>query len=153
MADTVSVTGEATIYALGTLHLDGGSMQAASFNLLGGTINGQGDLTGSLTNAGLVSPGNLPGASPCMATIRKLRSVRSQSACSSTGYDQLNVTGNAQLGGALTVTLDTGYTPAAGTIFDLLTAKSITGTFGTLNLPSLPGDELWLLNYGPRMSP
>lgn len=58
-----------------------------------------------------------------------------------TDYDQLKVTGTATLGGTLAVAIN--YTPANGDIIPVLTATSISGTFGTVT--GLPAN--WNVNY------
>ncbi|HEX8151687.1 MAG TPA: DUF11 domain-containing protein, partial [Thermoanaerobaculia bacterium] len=52
------------------------------------------------------------------------------------GYDQLNATGAASLGGTLNVTLIGGFTPANGNIFDVVKFASSTGNFDAQNLPT-----------------
>jgi hypothetical protein len=54
-------------------------------------------------------------------------------ATAGTQYDQLRISGTANLAGILNVTLINGYTPPHGTSFALLTYGSHTGTFGTIN--------------------
>ena len=76
-------------------------------------------------------------------------------------------TGTAQLAGTLALSLSGGFNPAPGTEFDLLTASSISGQFGNvqINVPfgsSLLGDVLYypnrvtfrvdLLNPAPRLT-
>ena len=66
-------------------------------------------------------------------------------------FDQLNHilgAGLADLGGTLDVQLLDGFIPNAGDTFEIITAANVLGTFDTINLPSLPGDLLWFINYG-----
>lgn len=58
------------------------------------------------------------------------------------GYDHLNITGQATLGGRLVVTFVNGFTPAAGDSFDLFDGPT-TGTFANVSLPDLPINEMW----------
>lgn len=65
--------------------------------------------------------------------------------------------GTATLGGALSVLLLNGFTPALGDQFDILLAETITGSFDSQSLPALlppftgglmmgppdPGDDLY----------
>jgi hypothetical protein len=53
-----------------------------------------------------------------------------------TQYGALSTTGNAALGGSLTVTLNS-FTPVAGETFDLLDWGTRSGKFSCLSLPSL----------------
>ena len=63
-------------------------------------------------------------------------------------YDSLTIAGLADLGGTLDVQLLDGFSPSAGDTFEIITAANVLGTFDTINLPSLPGDLLWFVNYG-----
>lgn len=51
-------------------------------------------------------------------------------------FGQLVVTGSATLAGALRVTLENGFAPAPGAQFQILSAGSRSGTFGTLYVPA-----------------
>lgn len=66
------------------------------------------------------------------------------------GFDQLNHilgAGIADLGGTLDVSLIGGFTPTAGDTFEIITATSVLDMFDTVNLPPLPSDLLWFVNY------
>jgi hypothetical protein len=54
------------------------------------------------------------------------------------GYDRLQVAGQLSIGGALSVSLINGFTPAAWSSFDLLDWGSLAGTFSSISLPTLP---------------
>jgi hypothetical protein len=56
-----------------------------------------------------------------------------------TGYDQLNITGSAMLGGTLNVNLINGFSPSSGDVYEILTFASESGNFDTENFPSLSG--------------
>ena len=58
-------------------------------------------------------------------------------------YDRLIVTGAAEIAGALTVSLVDGFLPTADDVFDLFDFASVTGTFESINLPSLTGGLVW----------
>ena len=60
-------------------------------------------------------------------------------------YGQIQVTGNAMLGGALDVSFLGGYVPAISNSFTLVTYGSFTGSFSSVNLPLVP---LWQTTYG-----
>jgi len=57
------------------------------------------------------------------------------------------VTGNAEVGGTLTVSRINGYSPVGGDRFRILTAASRSGTFPTTNLPPLGGGASWQIFY------
>ena len=63
------------------------------------------------------------------------------------GYDQLTVSGTATLGGTLNVSLLNGFTPELPDNYTVLTASSVSGTFGTASLPSFAGRTLLGVNY------
>jgi hypothetical protein len=56
-----------------------------------------------------------------------------------TQFDRLTVQQSLALGGTLEVTLTGGFTPAAGQSFNLLDWGSLSGTFASINLPTLAG--------------
>jgi lysophospholipase L1-like esterase len=59
-------------------------------------------------------------------------------------YGQLSVAGSLTLlQPTLTINLTNGFTPALGQTFQILSAGSISGTFGTLSLPTLPAGLAW----------
>ena len=58
-------------------------------------------------------------------------------------YDQVQVTGSLSLDGTLAVSLINGFSPALGNTFDILDWMSRTGTFDTLQLPTLVGGLAW----------
>ena len=109
-------------------------------NTPGGTISGTGRLNVSgvvFTNNGTVSPGLSSG-------ILNLSGDYSQGASGSvgieiggltagTGFDRLNVTGNATLDGALSVGLTGGFVPISGDSFRVLSFGSGSGGFAAIN--------------------
>jgi hypothetical protein len=58
-------------------------------------------------------------------------------------YDQIHVTGQLTLGGTLNVWLTGGFAPAAGNSFDILDWGSLTGTFASIELPTLATGLQW----------
>jgi hypothetical protein len=130
----------------GTLSLLG------SFNATGGltntgTFGGGGTFTGSLVNAGLLSPGQSPG----LLNITGNLTLQSTShllmelggLIEGISYDSIDVTGTLTFGGTLTVTLVNTFIPATGAAFNLFDAGAFSGTFASLNLPTLSGGLQW----------
>ena len=119
------------------------------------TLTGYVKGVGSLNNvnlAGTYSPGLSPALvqvgsvtySPGSTTVIELGGVVVGSQ-----YDQIQHTGQANLGGALDVDLIDGFVPNIGDVFTILTASTaVTGSFGTVSLPGLPSDRQWKINYG-----
>ena len=118
-------------------------------NIQGGSLRGIGSVTGNMTNAGQVSPGSSVGSSAGVLTVNG--NYTQNSSNSSTGtlnievggvnagvpeFDQLNVTGTANVAGTLNVSLINGYTPTGTEGFRIITANSLAGTFNAEIFPA-----------------
>ncbi len=64
-------------------------------------------------------------------------------AANSSQYDHVTILGQLLLGGTLNVVLAGGFAPSAGNSFDILDWGSITGTFSSIELPTLSGGLQW----------
>ena len=64
-------------------------------------------------------------------------------------YDQLNVSGHAQLNGLMTVDLLHGYVPQIGNTFDIMNFASTSGTFSSVVGLPINGSEHFVLEYNP----
>ena len=64
-------------------------------------------------------------------------------------YDQLNLSGNAQLNGLMTVDLLHGYVPQIGNTFDIMNFASASGTFSSVVGLPINGQEHFVLEYNP----
>ena len=104
--------------------------------LLGGALRGAGEVDGSLTNGGRVAPGNSAGALIVGKHYTQLPAgsldIELGGTTPETGYDVLNVGGDAILSGTLNVTLVNAFTPVNGNTFTFLNASSRSGVFSTL---------------------
>jgi hypothetical protein len=60
-----------------------------------------------------------------------------------TQYDHIMVAGDLVIGGSLKMTLLSGFVPAAGMVFDLWEASSVSGQFASVDLPPLPAGLFW----------
>lgn len=102
-----------------------------------GTLGGSGSVTGAVTNAGVVRPGNSAGilSTGGFSQTTGALNIELGGANPGTGYDQLVVSGAATLGGTLNVTLINGYNPASGT-FTIIQGGAVSGTFLVQNLPA-----------------
>jgi hypothetical protein len=58
------------------------------------------------------------------------------------GYDQLDISGQAILNGALDVNLLNGFSPSAGESFDIFSGPT-AGSFAQINLPALGNGLGW----------
>ena len=61
-------------------------------------------------------------------------------------FGSVEVLGTANLDGDLIVSLREGFEPSAGDFFEVLTAGSLSGVFGSLALPALSDGLAWLVN-------
>jgi hypothetical protein len=139
LADAVSVGG-------GTLVLSGGaigtSQDAATVAILsGGTFDATGTLYGYLYNDGTINPGGVDATGTLVVngdyTQTATGTLNVEINGLYPGHDRLTVNGLATLGGILNVSFIGGYLAYPGTSFSVLTYTSRSGTFATLNLPTL----------------
>ncbi|GAF85811.1 unnamed protein product, partial [marine sediment metagenome] len=63
-------------------------------------------------------------------------------------FDQITVADSVSLAGTLDVSFIDNFVPTAGDKFEIITASSVLNQFDILNLPALPSDLLWFVNYG-----
>jgi hypothetical protein len=137
VASRLTVTGTFTQTG-GNTTLAGGTLSAAGgVSLQGGTLSGSGTIVGNVTNAALIVVGDATSIGTLSITGNYTQTVAGSLTLKLGGtvfgrFDQLVVSRTATLAGTLTVRLVNGYTPAAGDTLRVLTAGSLTGTFGTL---------------------
>ncbi len=142
------------IGSAGTLLLEQGTIDVPSLSIAaGGQFAFSGGrmstliVSGSLINdGGVFAPGSTVAPSAVLDAFTqhsgKLE-IELGGTLAGVNFDTLDVAGAANLGGALEVKLVNDYTPAPGDEFRFLTAGSVTGAFGSLILPALPGDQRW----------
>jgi hypothetical protein len=135
----LKVNGEINNAISGVLLNDGIITSSSNF-LNSGTVKGTGliNYSGSITNAGVIAPGNNG------AGILNITGVYNNGnsgtlnieigGSSSPAYDQLIVNGAVTCAGTLNVSFINSYLPSSGS-FDLITGSSVLGTFNTTNLP------------------
>ncbi len=123
-----------------------------NINFAGGSVYGNGGtIAGSITSNGSINIGDAPMAVGFMTflgnyTQRSLGSLTFDIA-SATSYDQLSVTGRAQLNGLMTVDLLNGYLPQIGNQFQIMTFASETGTFSSVIGLPIDSQEHFVLDY------
>jgi autotransporter-associated beta strand protein len=112
----------------------------------GATLTGAGSFSGAFQNNGSYLPGN----SPALVALSSFAQSSSGTLVLELGgltrgtqYDALNITGAASFGGTLSLTLIDGFTPASGNTFNLFDWGSVSGSFATLDLPSLSSGLTW----------
>jgi hypothetical protein len=122
-----------------------GTMTADSVIINGGTFTGAGTVNGPLTvNGGNVQPGNSPGTMTVSSYTQNAGGTLEIQVLSASLYDQLVVTGAANLGGTLNVSLSPEYNnnitlADLGKVLTVLTYNSYTGSFAAINLPDPDG--------------
>ena len=121
----------------GTLVVNGNVRTTAGggdVTVAGGVFKGTGTVGDVTTTSGKVAPGNSPGTLNVTSLTLGSGSVFEEEiagATAGTGYDQAIVTGTATLGNA-TLSIVPSYTPAAGTVFTIIQAGSVSGVFNGL---------------------
>jgi DNA-binding beta-propeller fold protein YncE len=143
--ETFANSGAVTIGAGTTFDLNGGSFS----HLRPGVISGTGTLDVSGTSVTLFEGDASPGTSPGILTVAgtfpqaatSTLTVELGGVSPGTQHDVLAVTGNATLGGGLSVSLINGYTPAMGDSLTVVTFGSRAGAFGTVTGLNPPGPD------------
>jgi hypothetical protein len=120
-----------------------GTVNVATLNLLGGVLNGTGTIIGNVNNtAGTVSPGASPGTLTIDGNYVQgsggTLAIEIGGTAAGTQYDQLVVTGDATLGGALDVALINGFVPASGDSFTVVQGGTVSGEFAATSFPATP---------------
>jgi gamma-glutamylcyclotransferase (GGCT)/AIG2-like uncharacterized protein YtfP len=145
-AGSTTVDGTLTVNAASMVDITGGSLFGAT-----GSITGNVDLTGGVINPG--DGANLIGELKITGTYTQgsagATTIDLGGKTAITQYSVLDITKAATLSGTLNVTLVNGFTPVAGNIFTILDYLSETGTFTTLNLPTVSGDH-WTVTYNAK---
>ncbi len=147
---SMAVGGTLTVWNNGTVNFASGSLTAdtidhtrgGDFNFTGGTL-AVNTFQGNLNNqGGTLSPGNSPGAATITGDYRQDGAstllIEIDGLVAGSEFDQVLVTGTAELGGTLDVDLLT-YVPQLGDRFDIIQASAFVGDFEVFDLPSLSG--------------
>ncbi len=100
----------------------------------GGQMNFDGDLSPGASPAAITLDGNA-----LLASTSRLK-IELGGTTAGTQYDQVNVTGNLNIqNSTLQVLLINGFVPHAGDVFHILNWGSLTGSFATVQFPSVAG--------------
>jgi len=118
------------------------------------SLTGVGTIQTNLVNAGTVSPGESPGIITVDGNYTQestgVLEIELGGTTAGSGYDQLAVTGDADLNNALKVTLIDSFVPALGNSFTVMTFNSLNGQFTELDLPELGSGLGWDLSYNSQ---
>ena len=120
-----------------------------------GTLKGSGQIAGSFTNSGILSPGNSPGKFSVVGNYTATATAVHQiEIAASNLYDTISIAkdasapgGAAVLNGTLNVSLLNGFAPSSGDSYKIMTYTSATGNFTNVNLPALRTGLSWAVNY------
>ena len=128
----------------GTTSLDGGTLTGTigGIDIVDGTLDGVGAFAGDLRvfTAAEVAPGT--GVSPTTTwgiDGNVIFGGKLFIDIATSGFDTLAITGDAEIGGVIDVTLLDGYAPALGSTFDIILAASVIGGFSQEILPVFDG--------------
>ena len=136
-------TGPATI-SQGKLIVDGWLANLA-VSVNGGALGGTGYLSsGTVGTGGILAPGDPLGVLHVSGNLvlASGAAMDYELVAPGSGYDHLEISGQATLNGTLNVNLSSGFTPSLGQSFDLISGAT-TGKFAKINLPSLQRGLNW----------
>lgn len=123
--------------------VSGGSIISGGDALFNGDVN----LEGGTIAVPLYRP-NVPGSGlPISGNYTQGDAAKMVVELGKVDCSRLIVSGNASISGTLTVKLIGGLIPQVGEVFTIMTYHSETGTFTTLNLPTLSGGDTWSISY------
>jgi hypothetical protein len=161
-AATISGTGIVRLQATGlnnnTSYLDGLGSAANPLTLgPGQTLSGAGRLFGNIAIRGTISPDQPFGTPGPISRIDVINattlSAKASYACelaSTSSYDQIGGSGSIAVNGTLNVSLIGGFDPPVGSSYDVISGPAVTGTFTTVNMPTLLNKKQWFVIYGPN---
>lgn len=119
----------------GILAVNGNFTVQNLFVQLNAMLKGAGIINGNVVNNGVVAPGNSPGKLTINGNFTQSSSGALQiEVASPTSFDELVVSGQASLAGALQVVSFDGYQFQFGDQFAFLQAGSITGSFDSITV-------------------
>jgi T5SS/PEP-CTERM-associated repeat protein len=154
---SINLLGGTTLELNGALLVNNGSITGTVNVNYGSLAKGVGSYdVVNVNEGGAYSPGNSPGVSTATSVDFQSGSFTSAAprlvlelggTTPGAQYDQLHVTGLLALNGTLDVRLvDAGaglFAPAAGNSFDILDWGTLSGTFSSIQLPTLAGSLAW----------
>jgi hypothetical protein len=125
----------------------------AGVDIQGGTLSGTGTVNGNMTMGGRLSPGDPTGAFTLNGNYTQTSTGTLSEQVGWLGGSNatlFNVNGKATLSGTLDLLLLSGYNPMVGDSFILMTFRSDSGTFSSIDGLDL-GNNLFLeLSYDPH---
>jgi hypothetical protein len=151
---TINFLGQLYMQTAGTTFLKGGNLaNSQPFQLLGGTLRGNGLITGSVTNSGIVDPGATNGQGQLIIngaytqTTNGAINLEISGPTAGNGFGVLVVSNTATLSGDVNLTLTNGYFPGTNATFTFLTCGARVGFFNNFHYPT--NNYLMTLLYTP----
>jgi len=154
------VTGISSIKAdfenSGVLDIETGALafEKTLTNSAAGIIKGNGilDISNAVfSNAGFVAPGASPGILSINGDYSQNTSaglnIEIGGVAAGAGYDRLDVSGSAELDGALNVTLASNFRPAPTDTFSIMNFSSRNGQFAAENVPIINNQSMFEVQY------
>jgi hypothetical protein len=124
--------------------LSGNGTVAAVVSNGAGVVSPTAGSAGALHVKGSYTQTPVTGGSPQLAA-----EVVTNGTTAGTDFSQLAVSGTATLGGTLALSTGSGYKPAAGESYTILTASKITGTFASVTGGAIGSSgDFWTVVYG-----
>jgi T5SS/PEP-CTERM-associated repeat protein len=115
-----------------------------------GIVEGNGNISADINNSGTVDPYGIPFLDGALQidgtytqTVAGTLLIDIGGTLPGTNYDQLLVSGAVSLNGTLQVLLTNSFVPSVGDVFNIIDGASLSSTFNTLQLPSLPSGISW----------
>ncbi|MBE9461683.1 DUF4347 domain-containing protein [Dyadobacter subterraneus] len=133
----------------GTINTNASTLTVSGTLSNTGTIKGSGTIaTYSFTNNASIAPGNSAGLLSFSGNVINNGTINIEigGTAAGSGYDKILISGALSISGILNVSLINGYTPVLGDEFTIIDAASSSGTFSTVNLPSV-SPRIWETAY------
>ncbi len=142
---TTSVT-QVNVLATATGTITAGTLELST----GSVLSGFGTLGANVTKGGEVRPGTTPGILTINGnytqTSAGILRIEIGGLTPGTQFDQLKILGSATLVGTLDITRISGFVPAVGNTFTIMTFASSSGNFATVNGLDLGAGRTFQLN-------
>jgi filamentous hemagglutinin family protein len=127
------------ITSAGILNLSGGAVSTPTLNVAG-LLKGAGTITGNVNNTGTVAPGASPGSINIVGNYTQTSTGTLQielgGTAAGSSFDQLTVSGNAALDGALVVTQFGSFVATPADTFNIITTGgTVSGAFSSVVVP------------------
>ena len=113
------------------------------------TLAGIGDISGTWTQRGTISPGSSVGTITNSGTINMMPTARFELELDSTAsFDRFTGSGNVAIDGELDISF-LGYTQHKNDVFRFITGSTVTGRFASVNGPVLTDGLVYGIFYAP----